>query len=92
MNLLSSPLMLALAEAGQDSFSPRELFMAASPANKGIIILLIFLFCYQVYVAVERFVTYAQSKQASDKFLKLFMDTLRRGDFEAAKRAATTHN
>ena len=33
-----------------------------------------------------------QSNAASQKFLKLFMDTLRRGDFEAAKRASTTHN
>ena len=92
MNLLSSPLMLALAEGGHDSFSPKELFMAASPANKGIIIILFILLAYQIYVTVERFVTYAQSNAASDKFLKLFMDTLRRGDFEAAKRAATTHN
>ena len=92
MNLLASPLMLALAEGGTDSFSPVELFKGASIANKGIIIILIVLFCYTIYVAVERFVTYAQSSAASDKFLKLFMDTLRRGDFEASKRAATTHN
>ena len=92
MNLLASPLMLALAEGASDSFSPTELFRAASPANKGIIIILFILLAYQIYVTVERFVTYAQSAAASDKFLKLFMDTLRRGDFEAAKRAATTHN
>jgi biopolymer transport protein ExbB/biopolymer transport protein TolQ len=92
MNLLASPFLFALAEGGHDSFSPVELFKGASIANKGIIIILIVLFCYTIYVAVERFVTYAQSSQASDKFLKLFMDTLRRGDFEAAKRAATTHN
>jgi biopolymer transport protein ExbB/biopolymer transport protein TolQ len=92
MNLLASPLMLALAEGGHDSFSPVELFRAASPANKGIIIILFILLGYQIYVAVDRFVTYAQSNAASEKFLKLFMDTLRRGDFEAAKRAATTHN
>ena len=92
MNLLSSPLLLALAEGAHDSFSPMELFKAASPANKGIIIILFILLGYQIYVTVERFVTYAQSNAASDKFLKLFMDTLRRGDFEAAKRAATTHN
>ncbi len=92
MNLLSSPLLLALAEGGHDSFSPVELFKGASIANKGIIIILIVLFCYTIYVSVERFVTYAQSSQATDKFLKLFMDTLRRGDFEASKRAATTHN
>lgn len=92
MNLLASPLMLGLAEGGHDSFNALELFKAASPANKGIIIILFILLAYQIYVTVERFVTYAQSNQASDKFLKLFMDTLRRGDFEAAKRAATTHN
>jgi biopolymer transport protein ExbB/biopolymer transport protein TolQ len=91
MNLLASPLMLGLAEGGS-SFSPVELFRAASPANKLIIIILFILLAYQIYVAVDRFVTYAQSNAASDKFLKLFMDTLRRGDFEAAKRAATTHN
>lgn len=92
MNLLSSPLMLGLAEGGHDSFSAAEIWRAASLANKGIIVLLFVLLAYQIYVTVERFVTYAQSNQASDKFLKLFMDTLRRGDFEAAKRAATTHN
>ncbi len=42
-------------------------------------------------MAVERGIMYAQSGAASRKFLKLFMDTLRRGDFEAARRA-TTHN
>ena len=70
MNLLSSPLLLALAEGAHDSFSPMELFKAASPANKGIIIILFILLGYQIYVTVERFVTYAQSNAASDKFLK----------------------
>ncbi|HEY3400357.1 MAG TPA: MotA/TolQ/ExbB proton channel family protein [Geothrix sp.] len=92
MNLLSTPLMLGLAEGGHDSFSAAEIWRAASIANKFIIVILFVLLAYQIYVAIERFVTYAQSNQASDKFLKLFMDTLRRGDFEAAKRAATTHN
>ena len=92
MNLLASPFLFALAEGGTDSFSAMEIWRSASLPNKGIIFILFFLLGYQIYVAVERFVTYAQSKQASDKFLKLFMDTLRRGDFEAAKRAATTHN
>ena len=90
MNLLASPLGLALAD-GQ-SFSPIELLKTASIFNKFIICLLIFLIALQIFVAIERFVTYAQSHAASEKFLKLFMDTLRRGDFEAAKRAATTHN
>ena len=92
MNLFTTPLMLGLAEGGHDSFSAAEIWRSASIANKFIIAVLFILMAYQIYVAIERFVTYAQSKQASDKFLKLFMDTLRRGDFEAAKRAATTHN
>ncbi|GLH68534.1 biopolymer transporter ExbB [Geothrix rubra] len=90
MNLLASPLVIALAE-GQ-GFSPMEIWHAASIFNKFIIILLFVLIALQIYVAIERFVTYGQSNAASEKFLKLFMDTLRRGDFEAAKRAATTHN
>ncbi len=92
MNLLASPLVFALLEGGQDSFSPLEIWRATSLFNKGIILILFFLLGLQIYVAIDRFVTYAQSNAASDKFLKLFMDTLRRGDFEAAKRAATTHN
>ena len=87
MNLLS----LALLNEG-NAFSPKELFMQATIPNKIIIVTLFLLLAYQIYVAIERFVMYSQSSAASDKFLKLFMDTLRRGDFEAAKRAATTHN
>ncbi len=85
MNLFS----LALLEGG---FGPKEIWASATPINKGVIVILFILLAYQIYVAIERFVMYAQSTAASDKFLKLFMDTLRRGDFEAAKRAATTHN
>jgi biopolymer transport protein ExbB/biopolymer transport protein TolQ len=85
MNLFS----LALLEGG---FGPKEIWSAATPINKAVIVVLFILLAYQIYVAIERFVMYAQSTAASDKFLKLFMDTLRRGDFEAAKRAATTHN
>jgi len=88
MNLLS----LALLNEGANAFSPKELFMQATVPNKIIIVTLFVLLMYQIYVAIERFVMYSQSSSASDKFLKLFMDTLRRGDFEAAKRAATTHN
>ncbi|MBI3132296.1 MAG: MotA/TolQ/ExbB proton channel family protein [Acidobacteria bacterium] len=80
---------LALLEGG---FGPKEIWASATPINKGVIVVLFILLAYQIYVAIERFVMYAQSTSASDKFLKLFMDTLRRGDFEAAKRAATTHN
>lgn len=90
MNLLTSNFMnLALSEGG---FGPMEIFMFATLPNKIIIIVLLLLLLFQIYVAVERFVMYSQSGSATDKFLKLFMDTLRRGDFEAAKRAATTHN
>jgi len=90
MNLLTSNFMnLGLLEGG---FGPMEIFQFATLPNKIIIIVLLLLLLFQIYVAVERFVMYSQSGSATDKFLKLFMDTLRRGDFEAAKRAATTHN
>ncbi|HJU83789.1 MAG TPA: hypothetical protein VJ600_06240, partial [Holophagaceae bacterium] len=91
MNLLALPLNFGLLE-GDNSFSVVNIFKEASIANKGIIIILTALLAIQIYTAIERFVMYSQSSAASDKFLKLFMDTLRRGDFEAAKRAATTHN
>jgi len=89
MNLLAS-LNLALLEG--EAFSIAGIWREASVPNKGIIVILLALLVLQIYVAVERFVMYAGSNSASEKFLKLFMDTLRRGDFEAAKRAATTHN
>jgi biopolymer transport protein ExbB/biopolymer transport protein TolQ len=91
MNLLSLPLNLGLLE-GDAGFSVMRVFMEASIPNKAIIIILLLLLGTQIYTAIERFVMYSQSNAASEKFLKLFMDTLRRGDFEAAKRAATTHN
>jgi len=74
------------------AFGPKEIWAAATPFNKGIIMILLFLLALQIYMAVERGLMYAQSNAASRKFLKLFMETLRRGDFEAARRAATTHN
>jgi biopolymer transport protein ExbB/TolQ len=91
MSLFASSLNFALAESGE-SMSVAKMFIEASPANKIIICLLVFLLLLQIYTAVERSIMYLQSNAASQKFLKLFMDTLRRGDFEAAKRAATTHN
>lgn len=88
MNLLTSPFVLGLFESG---FSIKELFMQSTIANKIIMLFLVFLLFYQVYYVIERMVMFSQSNSASEKFLKLFMDTLRRGDFEASKRAATTH-
>ena len=91
MNLLSLPLNLGLLE-GESGFSVINIIKGASLPNQIIIGILVLLLGLQIYTAIERFVMYSQSSAASDKFLKLFMDTLHRGDFEAAKRAATTHN
>ena len=88
MNLLTLPLGLL----DDTAFNVANIWKEASLFNKGIISILVFLLGLQIYTAIERFIMYAQSNAASEKFLKLFMDTLRRGDFEAAKRAATTHN
>jgi len=92
MNLLASPFFLGLVAEGENAFGPKAIWESASMFNKGIIMLLFILLALQIYIAIERAIIYAQSNAASQKFLKLFMDTLRRGDFEAAKRAATTHN
>jgi biopolymer transport protein ExbB/biopolymer transport protein TolQ len=88
MNLLTLPLGLL----DDSSFGVANIWNEASKFNKGIITILVILLLLQIYTAIERFIMYSQSNSASEKFLKLFMDTLRRGDFEAAKRAATTHN
>lgn len=88
MNLLTLPLGLL----DDSSFGVANIWNEASKFNKVIISILIILLALQIYTAIERFIMYSQSNSASEKFLKLFMDTLRRGDFEAAKRAATTHN
>ena len=92
MNLLSLLNFGLLETAPSASFGPGEIWVSASFPNKVIIVILFLLLALQIYTAIERAVMYRQSNAASDKFLKLFMDTLRRGDFEAAKRAATTHN
>ena len=92
MSLLASPFFLGLVAEGENAFGPKAIWESASMFNKGIIMLLFILLALQIYIAIERAIIYAQSNAASQKFLKLFMDTLRRGDFEAAKRAATTHN
>ena len=88
MNLLTLPLGLL----DDTAFNVLGIWKEASLFNKFIIGILVFLLALQIYTAIERFIMYSQSNSASEKFLKLFMDTLRRGDFEAAKRAATTHN
>jgi biopolymer transport protein ExbB/biopolymer transport protein TolQ len=90
MTFLASTLNFGLL-AGQ-AFGPKEIWEAATPFNKGIICLLLILLLVEVYVVIERSIMYYQSSAASKKFLKLFMDTLRRGDFDAAKRAAASHN
>ena len=92
MNFLGNFLNLALIEGQEASFGPAAIWSSASFPNKMIIVILFLLLALQIYTAIERAVMYSQSNSASEKFLKLFMDTLRRGDFEAAKRAATTHN
>jgi len=90
MTLLASTLNFGLL-SGQ-AFGPKEIWEAATAFNKGIISLLLILLALEVYIVVERSIMYYQSNAASKKFLKLFMDTLRRGDFDAAKRAAASHN
>ncbi len=76
----------------ENAFGPAAIWREATTFNKGIIVILLFLLALQVYMAIERGIMYAQSGSASRSFLKLFMDTLRRGDFEAARKAAATHN
>jgi biopolymer transport protein ExbB/biopolymer transport protein TolQ len=90
MTFLASTFNFALLSGS--SFGPKEIWEAATTFNKGIISLLLLLLLLQIYIMIERLMMYYQGSTASKKFLKLFMDTLRRGDFEAAKRAATTHN
>jgi biopolymer transport protein ExbB/TolQ len=87
--LVSIPL--ALTDNPVDSFNPIALWQQASFFNKGIMILLLLLLLLQIYILIERGVLYAQSNAASKKFMKLFMDILRRGDFDAAKNAASAH-
>lgn len=90
MNL---PILLpfALIEGSADSFSPLSIWLQASPFNQGIIVLLLLLLLLQVWIAIERGLMYFQSHAATKRFLKLFMDALRKGDFEAARQAAAVH-
>jgi biopolymer transport protein ExbB/biopolymer transport protein TolQ len=90
MTLLASTFNFALAAGG--AFGPKEIWEAATTFNKGIISLLLLLLLIEFSLVIERWIMYYQSESASKKFLKLFMDSLRRGDFEASKKAAATHN
>lgn len=90
MNFLLDTLNFGLLSGS--AFGPKEIWEAATPFNKVIISILLILLALQIYMAVERGIMYFQSGAASRKFMKLFMDTLRRGDFEAARKAAATHN
>ncbi|HWQ08530.1 MAG TPA: MotA/TolQ/ExbB proton channel family protein, partial [Holophaga sp.] len=74
------------------SFSPVALWTQTSPFGKGIIVLLLALLALQIYIAVERGVMYFQSGAASRKFLTLFLESLKKGDFEGARKAAVAHD
>jgi biopolymer transport protein ExbB/biopolymer transport protein TolQ len=91
MILPAAPFCLALAEMPDNAFGPKAIWEAASLPNKGIICLLLGLLVLQLYIAVERSFVYAQSNAATRSFLKLFVAALRRGDFEAARQAASAH-
>ncbi|MGA2079526.1 MAG: MotA/TolQ/ExbB proton channel family protein [Holophaga sp.] len=90
--ILPASFCLALAEGAEVGFGPRAIWASASLPNKGIICLLLALLALQIYIAVERGIVYAQSHAASRPFLKLFVDALRQGDFEAARQAAVDHS
>jgi biopolymer transport protein ExbB/biopolymer transport protein TolQ len=92
MSLPASFLYLALAEGPGNTFGPQAIWESASLPNKCIISLLIGLLALQIYIGVERAFVYARSRAASRRFLKLFLEALRLGDFEAAKQAAASHN
>jgi len=86
-----NPICLAVAESAEPSFGPGAIWAAASLPNKVIILLLLFLLALQIYIALERGLVYARSQAASKAFLRLFVEALRQGDFEAAKQAAAQH-
>ena len=89
--MVDHPFFLALAELPDNAFGPRAIWEGASLPNKGIICLLLGLLVLQLYIAVERGFVYAQSNASTRAFLKLFVAALRRGDFEAARQAASAH-
>jgi len=84
--------LLPLAMMDEGGFSIIDAVLEASIANQLIIAILLYLLGYQIYIAMERYVTYRDSEEATGKFLKLFMESLKKGDFDAAKKAAMTHN
>jgi len=90
--LTPSILNLGLAEGAHgDAFGPAAIWAAASIPNKIIIVLLIVLLLVQIYMVIERALMYAASSAASQKFLNLFVKSLKEGDFNAAREVATTH-
>ena len=91
MSLPAATCLLALAEGGDSFFGPGAIWATASAPNRIIIGLLLGLLALQIYIAVERAFVYAQSRAATRSFLKLFMEALRLGDFEAARQAAASH-
>lgn len=91
MNSLFPTIGLALTEGADAAFGPLAIWASASLPNKCIISLLLLLLVLQIYIAVERTFAYAQSNAAAKPFMKIFMESLRQGDFEAARAAAASH-
>ena len=89
MTFLASTFNFALLAGGQ--LGPKEIWEAASTFNKVIIVILLLLLFLEIYIIIERGVMYIQSTGASDRFMKIFMRTLREGDFDASKKAAAAH-
>ena len=85
------PLPFALADGPAEGFNLLSIWHEVSLFNRGIIILLLLLLLLQIYIAVERGVLYLQSAAATRRFLPVFLEALRLGDFEAAGRAAADH-
>lgn len=77
--------LLPLGMMDEGGFSIVDSILEASIANQILIAILFYLLGYQIYVAMERYVTYRDSEEATGKFLKLFMESLKKGDFEGAK-------
>jgi biopolymer transport protein ExbB/biopolymer transport protein TolQ len=91
MNSLFPTFGLALTEGADAAFGPIAIWASASLPNKCIIALLLLLLVLQIYIAVERTFVYTQSDAAAKPFMKIFMESLCQGDFEAARAAAASH-